>query len=328
MADDATAIRLRKLFFESPTTAALEVLRIAQSMTAMGCCIDHQGTHLQIHIDEPHHRACHHSGSADRSDCSHHRLSSIHSTPTKNLSTIERQSMFFEVSTRILLEPSVDAGFIDKHYIGIGLSRKSEDYEIAGLPVPEERDEEGFPVAKVGAAVVERLHIDLTESRGVPLYNVCDADSGEWEDVFAAFLATGEEENKLDAWQLRLDERSYYKANILEECCTGDVLLIRDIATEPAYQGRGIEMAIADRILETLGAGCDLAVYYYGDHVDELERYKLLGFREGPVAGFAYLELNFLHPSVEEVTNEDGKRLCHFKAVEDEDKEPDDVLSE
>ncbi len=55
MADDATAVRLRKLFFESPEVAAIEVLRAAQPMTAAGCCIEHQGTHLQIHIDANEH---------------------------------------------------------------------------------------------------------------------------------------------------------------------------------------------------------------------------------------------------------------------------------
>ncbi len=226
--------------------------------------------------------------------------------------------MFLEVTAaRILWKPSVDEGFIDKYFVAIGLARQSKDYEIAGLQIPDETEEDGFLIAKVGTALIERLHIDLTESRGVPLYDVCDADSGEWEAIFAAFLATGEEENNSE-------ERGFYKTGVLEECCTGDVLLIRDIAAEPAYQGRGVEMAIADRILDTLGAGCDLAVYYYGDHVDELERYKLLGFRAGPVAGFAYLELNFLHPSVEEVTNEDGQRLCHFKAIEDKEAEHDD----
>lgn len=209
-----------------------------------------------------------------------------------------------------LTDIGVDAGYITGYDVDIYVAGSEDDFRKAGLVVPGETNDQGDVYAVGGKAIVDRLHITLVEQGEDSLYDACDADSREWEAVFAAFLCED-------------GDRGFFK-EIYEtvDCCQHDVLLIRDISVSPEFQSRGLEMAVAERIIETLGSWCDLAVYNYGEHTDELERLKPIGFRPGPavssIEGYAFLNLNHAHPRV----HPDG--FCKFVAlpVDDEDEYP------
>jgi GNAT superfamily N-acetyltransferase len=196
-----------------------------------------------------------------------------------------------------LTDIGVDAGYISDYDINIHVAGSQEDFEKAGLCVPNETNDQSDLVADAGKAIVDRLHITLVDEGGDSLYDTCDADSCEWEAVFAGFLC---EEG----------EQGFYK-EIAEtlDCYQRDVLLIRDISVMPEFQSRGLEMAVAERIIETLGSWCDLVVYNYGDHTNELKALEPMGFRPGPVEGYAFLNLNYSHPRV----HPDG--FCKFIAL-------------
>jgi len=162
--------------------------------------------------------------------------------------------MYLEAKTRIpIVERSPDAGLITKHKIKILMSRTVDEYEAAGLPVPDKTDGDGLRQVVVGTANAQRLHIQLVDQSTCNLFDICDADSQIWCDLFGAFLTNGDG-----------GEPGFYKEDFAE-CCTGDVLLIEDIDVDVPYKDRGVEMAIARRIIETFGAGCDLVVYWYGN---------------------------------------------------------------
>lgn len=213
--------------------------------------------------------------------------------------------MYLLATTLIpLTDVDVDRGYITGYSVEVRIAGSQEDFEKAGLCVPQETDDQGDLVADGGKAIVDRLHVTLIDEGGDSLYDACDADSREWEAVFAGFLCDD-------------GDRGFYK-EIPEtaDCCQRDVLLIHDISVKPEYQSRGLEMAVAERIIETLGAWCDLVVYNYGDHQDELKTLEPIGFEAGPVEGHAFLNMNHMHPTV----HLDG--FCKFVAM------PVDIRSE
>lgn len=196
-----------------------------------------------------------------------------------------------------LTDISVDRGFITGYNMRILLAGQVEQFRKAGLIVPNETDDQGEPVAEAGTAVVERLHINLVDERGAGLHDTCDADSSDWEGVFDAFLSEDG------------DHGCFQDIPETEDCYSKDVLLIQDISLKPEYRGRGIEMAVAQRVIESVGSGCDLVVYLFGQHPDELEALKPMGFNPGPVEGYAFVNLNYEHPTVGEV------EFCKFGIV-------------
>jgi hypothetical protein len=206
--------------------------------------------------------------------------------------------MYLVATFRIpLTDVGVDAGYITGYDINIRVAGSQEDFEKAGLCVPGETNDQDDLVANAGKAIVDRLHINLVDESGDSLYDACDADSSEWEAVFAGFLCED-------------GDRGFYK-EIPEttDCCQRDVLLIHDISLNSEYQSRGLEMAVAARIIETLGSWCDLVIYNYGDHMKELEALKPMGFLPGPVEGHAFINLNYSHS----VVHRDG--FCKFVAL-------------
>ncbi|MFA5053713.1 MAG: hypothetical protein WC565_06630 [Parcubacteria group bacterium] len=204
-----------------------------------------------------------------------------------------------------LTDVGVDAGYITGHHIIVFVEGSVEDFQKSGLTVPNDvNEEDDNHYVSAGEAAVDRLHINLAvDDGGDSLWDVCDADSAQWEAVFAAFLCED-------------GDRGFYK-EIAEtaDCCQRDVLLIHDISLSPEFQSRGLEMAVAERVIETLGSWCDLVVYNYGVNMNELKALEPMGFRPGPVEGYAFLNLNFSHPKVQQ----DG--FCKFVASPGEDTE-------
>lgn len=202
-----------------------------------------------------------------------------------------------------LVEPNVDAGYITGFRFDVLVSGEPGEFEAAKLTVPPETGDEDL-VATAGQVVVERLHIglvvDVSHDR---LFDACDACSDSWTKVYEAFL---KEEGQGD------DELGFYKSlPDLEECCQGDVLLIRELSLEKEYRGRGLEMMVAQVLIDTIGSGCDLAVFEYGD-AEALAAINPMCFDPGPIPGFAFLNLRFKSPRVETVG------FCEFGIVESE----------
>jgi len=211
--------------------------------------------------------------------------------------------MYLLATTLIpLTDVSVDSGFITGYNMRIMLAGSVQQFEKAGLVVPEENDDQDEPVAEAGTAIVERLHISLVDERGDGLHDACDADSSDWVGVFDAFL-------------MEDGDHGFYQAiPETEDCYQKDVLLIQDISLKPEYKGRGIEMAVAQRIIESVGSGCDLVVYLFGQYPDELEALKPMGFNPGPVEGYAFINLNYSHSTVGELG------FCKFHIVPELDE--------
>lgn len=204
----------------------------------------------------------------------------------------------------------------------------------------------------IGTAEVERLHIELTQ-RSVEtrdIFDVCDSYSQEWYEVCDTFLNAPNTLTGPEAIRARLesievtgvprnergralqieriavpsdsdldlgeqDFEGYYRdLDELDGCFEGDLLYIRDIAVGDAYKERGVEMAIAARIIDTLGAGCDLVVYCFGEYTYELEALKPLGFIKSPREGYAFLNLRkYGCPRVRELENGEHDALCRFE---------------
>jgi GNAT superfamily N-acetyltransferase len=202
-----------------------------------------------------------------------------------------------------LTDIGVDCGYITGYSIEVLVAGSQDQFKQAGFCVPQQTDDEGDLVAEAGKAIVDRLHVSLVDEGGDSLYVACDADSSQWEAVFAGFLCEDG------------DQGFYQEISQTADCCSRDVLLIRDILVKPEYQSRGLEMAVAERIIETFGSCCDLVVYDYGDQTNELEALTPIGFRPGPIQGHAFLNLNHQHPKVQQ----DG--FCKFVASPGDDTE-------
>jgi GNAT superfamily N-acetyltransferase len=219
------------------------------------------------------------------------------------------------VSTQIIMdEVNVDSGYITEFEVEILDERYPDDFEVAGLPKGTSLDAgiSGGLVAKVGTVRFDRLNVGLICETGDNIMDVCDADSGAWEGLAASFLS--DDTNGL-----------YKETDELENCCTGDVLLILDIALEDPYRGRGVELIIAQRIIHTFGSGCHLAVFYYENQHHEVNWYSEMGFKLGPLPGYMYLNLTRRNPRVVETVDGQDRPLCRFIAKPDSDRAPQEI---
>lgn len=219
--------------------------------------------------------------------------------------------MHFEVKTELTSDPSVDGGLITEYSIEAYDSRPPEEYDQAGLPRGTVEDGDGCFRAKVAEFTVGRLHLGLCYDLDVDPREACDALSGEWDGVASLFLS-----------KLGEDARGFYtEEEDTEDCCVGDVLMIGDLQVEPAYQDRGFEMAIAQSVIDTLGSGCDLAVYCYAneEREHEIQRFTEMGFqvcmRDGEPMEYIYLNLHHNHPRVEELLDTEHNSLGRYVAI-------------
>lgn len=208
------------------------------------------------------------------------------------------------VSTRIeVTEPEIERDFITHYEITIkNNTDEPDDFSIAGLPDGNEESDTGECQAHVGKAFVSRLHIELCANQEEDLFEICDSIDSFWHSLYSTFFT---------------NEPGFYQDKAgLEDCCSHDVIVIHDISLIPDYQNRGVEMAVAQRIMDTLGAGCCLAVYYYGDKLEELQRFTPMGFKNCDMGDMCFLNLLHLSPRVEELREPKTLNgLCRFQAV-------------
>lgn len=212
-------------------------------------------------------------------------------------------------------EVSDDSEYITRFEVEVLDEREPEEFDTTGLPRGTSLDA-GIPggrVAKVGTITLECLHVGLLCESQNNILDVCNADSSIWGGVAASFLS----EDETNGY--------YQETEELENCCTGDVMLILDINLEEPYRSRGVEMILAQRLIQSLGSGCHLAVFYYEDQHHEVNWYTEMGFKLGPRPGYMYLNLTLRHPRIVETIDGQSRPLCRFIAKPDEDNTPQEI---
>lgn len=143
-------------------------------------------------------------------------------------------------------------------------------------------DADDTAAVAVGTATAQRLHTNMVLENRRSLTEVGDDDSQIMADLTAAlgdgdYVFTGPLQDKIEGF--------------------GDVFLITDITVESdEHKNTGVELLVANRILETLGDGCCAAFYYYGNQAYEVPPYLLLGFKDGLVPGFLMLDMSLWRP--------------------------------
>lgn len=133
--------------------------------------------------------------------------------------------------------------------------------------------------SRIGEAAVSRLHVALVDDGDRLLEGVLsDLGLEEWQgltsvlgnDASAPFV--GVLEGKIDG--------------------LGDILLIEDIRIdEDEYKGKGIELLVLNRVLDTLGEGCAVVFYYYGAQDFEVPKYLVAELEEA-IPEYLYKDLS------------------------------------
>jgi hypothetical protein len=172
--------------------------------------------------------------------------------------------------TTPLSEPDVDAGFVSR--LDIELQTSSEG-AIDG--------------ATVGQLHVAIIHIAEAMNQNESIYEVLDADSAELEALYHVFL----------------EDASFNER--YENGAGSDRIYFERVEIVFGWHGRGIEEAAIQRVIQTSGHGCAIAVMPVAD-VAEVARWARLGFvpARDPspgVLGYSTRDLSLKHPRVREV---------------------------
>lgn len=209
-----------------------------------------------------------------------------------------------EVRTSVPLgELTCDHGLVTWYEAKITDSRTGADRLRLGLVQSSaSADDEGYIDTQIGRALVARIHLGLAFNSKDSLYDVCDADSGDLEALYVWYL----------------DEDGLRREGEFVEHDDHDLFVVHDIHLRKPYRGRGLEMAIAVRLIETLGADCEAAFVNYASQ-EELALYQPLGFvpcdpeRQNGTAGFHLWDDL---PEVVEVRDERGHGIACYRIAD------------
>lgn len=111
----------------------------------------------------------------------------------------------------------------------------------------------------MGQARVARIHVGEASNLGEPLFQVLDADSGELEALYDVFF-----------------EEDWFRDQFAMGAGS-DLLFVSHIDLKPGWEGRNIELALVQRLCDTIGGGCELAVMPY-ESESEIAHWQRLGF--------------------------------------------------
>jgi len=172
-----------------------------------------------------------------------------------------------------LAQPTVDDGF------------------VSWLDIEAEWSRDGEVDAIVGNARIALIYVGEANNYGQSIYDVLDTDSAQLEALYEVFF-----------------EGPWLK----EAFANGggaDVLYFDNVATAPAFRNRGIEEALAQRVIEVWGQGCGIAVMPVGDE-GEVAQWGRVGFTvarapEAGSHGYCVADLSLSRPRVREVDGED-----------------------
>jgi hypothetical protein len=107
-----------------------------------------------------------------------------------------------------------------------------------------DRDDKTFRVGKVHAW---RLHVGLAHGNGVSVFDVCDAESQELSDLYAALFELRDDD-------LKLAIRDKFEA------VESDILILDYIVLNPRWRGLKLGLLAARKLIDMLAGGCALAV--------------------------------------------------------------------
>lgn len=109
-----------------------------------------------------------------------------------------------------------------------------------------DRDGEVFNVGKVKAA---RIHCDLARQAGESLFDVCDAHSQEFHDLYAAVFDPEEDD-------LKEDVRKQFDG------FDPDVLVLDYVLLSPRWRRLRLGLLAARKMVDLLGGGCGLTISF------------------------------------------------------------------
>lgn len=137
----------------------------------------------------------------------------------------------------------------------------------------EEADDGGSGVeAEVGHAQLAHVHVGTVHESGESLADVLDAEGGALAALRDVYFR--HDDFILDFWSA---------AGV-------GLLYIDNLAIHPSWQGRNIELAVVQRLAETLAEGCKLVVLHCASH-DDAAPWVAMGFERSAADGAG----EFLH---------------------------------
>jgi hypothetical protein len=214
------------------------------------------------------------------------------------------------VSTRISVEePSTDGGFITWYDILI-----QRDAPVVDDDGADSNDLE--KVEQIGRAKLAIVHVGaLFESDDTSLYDVLDAESGDLEALYPLYFD---------------DDEDWFKDEFASAAGV-DLGYIQELTINAAWQGRNIELAVVQRLNETLAAGCKVLVMALSS-LEEVARWEQMGFEvpagEDSEPGLVHLNNEGTHPRVVPVEHPGRIAAPHeedrFRVLRDEDGDDED----
>jgi len=174
------------------------------------------------------------------------------------------------ITTKIDLdEPTVGGGFITWFRFQIQQEADHEDESPPKLEI-------------VGQGQIAIVHLSMIADAEVKVWATLDADSSEMEALYSVY---------------------FEKDDLRREFIAGfghDLLYIREVLIEPAWQGRNVELAAVRRLCDTVGYGCELAIIPYSS-MQEVRAWERIGFEvstPGKRIGLMHMNLGFLYPRI------------------------------
>ena len=218
------------------------------------------------------------------------------------------------VSTRIAVaEPSTDGGFITWFDVLIQRDAPVGDDGGAGSDDLEEGDEK---VEQIGRAKLAIVHVGaLFDRDDTLLYDVLDAESGDLEALYSLYF----------------DKEEDWFKDEFGSAAGVDLGYIQELTLDPAWQGRNIELAVVQRLNETLAAGCKVLVMAVS-LPEEVTRWEQMGFEvpapEGGEPDYVHLNNAGTHPRVVPMEHPRNIPESHeedrFRVLHDDDDDDDD----
>ena len=187
-----------------------------------------------------------------------------------------------------LCEPSADGGYVQ--WIDVTVAQADTD------------------IGRIGSARVAIILGGPVMNHGESIHDVLDADSQELCD---------------------LDEVFYDDGHLKEAYENGEgqnVLYFSEIDIAPQWTGKMIEEVVVDRILDTLGNGCAIAVMPVSDKM-EAARWEALGFTEMALApramqtGYVARDQSLKQPRVRECGAGDDEDRFEIRPHDADDEE-------
>lgn len=117
--------------------------------------------------------------------------------------------------------------------------------EYAGV-IRRTRDRDG-KAFHVGIARAYRIHADLAEQAGEPLFDVCDCHSQQMHELYTALFDAETDD-------IREDVRAAF------DVFDGDILVLDHVLLSPRWHGLKLGLLAARKMIDLLGGGCGLAV--------------------------------------------------------------------